>query len=117
MHPELERGIALFNAHEYFECHEALEDLWRAQDGTDRRLIQSIIHFAVGLYHHERANPVGAVRQLRKGLDKLGPYLPFYEGLNTAELHSNCAACLEAIEAGTRIPGLPSIHVSQPERR
>ena len=53
-----------------------------------RLFLQSLIHFAVGLYHAERGNPVGAARQLRKGLRKLAGYLPACEGIDTARLHA-----------------------------
>ena len=44
-----------------------------------RLFLQAMIHLAVGFYHCERGNPVGAARQLRKGLGKLAAYLPSCE--------------------------------------
>lgn len=117
MHPEAERGVALFNARQYFECHEVLEALWHKDRGPTRLFIQSLIHVAVGLYHYQRSNPVGAVRQLRKGLVKLEGYLPSYEDLDTGKLHSDCAACLRCIEAGQPIPYFPNIDAYQVDRR
>ena len=73
-----QRGIHLFNSRQFFECHEVWEEVWTPERGPRRLFLQSLIHFAVGLYHTERGNPVGAGRQLRKGLRKLGrlPALP-----------------------------------------
>jgi hypothetical protein len=40
------------------------------------------------------------MRQLRKGLRKLAPYLPTCEGIDTARLYRDAAAALEQVEAG-----------------
>jgi predicted metal-dependent hydrolase len=111
MDPLLERGIALFNRGEYFECHEVLEEAWTPERGPRRLFLQSLIHMAVGFYHSRRGNPVGAVRQLRKGLKKLAAYLPACERVNTRRLESEIQAVLAAIEGGAAISTYPQIHV------
>jgi predicted metal-dependent hydrolase len=80
-------GVRLFNEGRFYDCHEVLEDLWRPTQGAQRLFLQAIIHFAVGLYHHEQNNPDGAERQLRKCLKKLAGYLPEFEGVNTEALY------------------------------
>ncbi len=100
---QFRRGIELFNEGEYFECHEVLEEIWVAERGPRRLFLQSIIHLAVGLYHHERGNPVGAERQLRKGLRKLAGYLPEYEGIDTARLHRDAEEYLRGLVGGGAI--------------
>jgi predicted metal-dependent hydrolase len=79
-----------------------LEEEWTPQRGPRRLFLQSLIHLAVGLYHASRGNPVGASRQLRKGLRKLSGYLPSYEGIDTERLHRDALAVLERVEAGER---------------
>ena len=110
MHELLARGIHLFNSGGYFECHEVWEELWTPERGPRRLFLQSLIHFAVGLYHAERGNPVGAERQLRKGLRKLAGYLPACEGIDTARLHAEGLTVLECIEAGA-VFARPLIHL------
>ena len=105
----LERGIHLFNSRRFFECHEVWEEVWTPERGPRRLFLQSLIHFAVGLYHTERGNPVGAARQLRKGLRKLAAYLPACEGIDTTRLHSEGRFVLESIEAGVMFE-YPQIH-------
>jgi predicted metal-dependent hydrolase len=107
----LERGIHLFNTRQFFECHEVWEEVWTPERGPRRLFLQALIHFAVGLYHTERGNPVGAARQLRKGLRKLAAYLPHCEGIDTARLHGEGLIVLERIEAGTAFE-YPQIHQS-----
>jgi predicted metal-dependent hydrolase len=104
-------GIQLFNSRQFFACHEVWEEVWTPQRGPRRLFLQSLIHFAVGLYHMERGNPVGGARQLRKGLRKLAAYLPSCEGIDTARLHADCLAAVERIEAGAPFE-VPRIHWS-----
>ena len=110
MDPLLAQGIALFNHGEYFECHEVLEAAWTPERGERRLFLQSLIHMAVGLYHHRRGNPTGAVRQLRKGLRKLAAYLPACERVDTARLEREMRSVLRAIEEGEPISGYPQMH-------
>ena len=102
-------GIDLFNRRAFFECHEVLEDLWRPIRGPRRLFLQSVIHLAVGFYHHQRANPTGTERQLRKGLKKLAGYLPEFDGVNTALLYREALACLERVLSGQNLERFPEI--------
>src|SRR5258708_28077983 len=97
---ERRRGIELFNAEEFYECHEVLEKVWCRSRGAERFFLQALIHFAVGFYHHQQGNRLGAELQLRKGLRKLAGYLPVYQGVDTAQLYSEGLAALETILGG-----------------
>jgi uncharacterized protein len=109
----LQAGIELFNREEFFRCHEVLEEAWTPERGPRRLFLQSLIHVAVGLYHWQRGNPVGASRQLRKAIRKLEPYLPACEGVDTARLYIDAGAALAAVESGA-ITEYPRIHPSAP---
>jgi hypothetical protein len=111
MDPLLARGIALFNGGNYFECHEVLEVAWTPERGPRRLFLQALIHMAVGFYHSERGNPLGAQRQLRKGLRKLAAYLPVCERVDTARLEREVMPVLAAIENGMPVSCFPRIHV------
>ena len=104
-----ERGIELFNRHAFFECHEVLEDLWRLERGPRRLFLQGAIHLAVGFYHHQQGNRMGAERQLRKGLKKLAGYLPECEGIDTARLYRESTVCLGQIGHGALLDHFPQI--------
>jgi predicted metal-dependent hydrolase len=112
----LERGIHLFNAGEFFECHEVLEEEWTPERGPRRLFLQSLIHVAVGLYHAGRGNPVGASRQLRKALRKMAVYLPVYEAVDTDRLYRDTVEALSRIEAGEQ-PSEIRIHRAYGEKR
>jgi predicted metal-dependent hydrolase len=104
MDPLLARGIELFNRGEFFEAHEVWEELWTPERDPRRLFLQSLIHVTVGAYHASRGNPAGASRQLRKALRKIEPYLPQYEGVDTARLREDAHRLLLAVEAGAPIP-------------
>jgi predicted metal-dependent hydrolase len=91
----LSHGIALFNRGDYFEAHEAWEEIWTPEQGPRRLFLQALIHLAVSFHHQRCANPSGAERQLRKGLKKLAAYLPEWEGINTSALYNDCLPWLD----------------------
>jgi predicted metal-dependent hydrolase len=109
-----QRGIALFNRREFFECHEAWEEVWTPARGPERLFLQALIHFAVGFYHHQRKNQEGAARQLRKGLKKLEPYLPQFLGIDTRRLYGQVSRRLEAIAGGGKVKVYPKISIQPP---
>jgi len=109
-HP-LRHGIDLFNRGAFFECHEALEEIWTPERGPRRLFLQSIIHIAVAFYHVQRGNRAGAERQLRKGLKKMAGYLPECEGVQTEELYQAASEALERIQRGEEIGEFPKIRL------
>jgi predicted metal-dependent hydrolase len=110
-----DEGIALFNRGEFFQCHEVLEEIWTPAQQPERWFLQSLIHFAVGFYHHQRGNTVGATRQLNKGLRKIQAYLPEWGGVKTAGIEREVRRCLEIIESGGRIESFPAIEHTSTE--
>lgn len=109
-----QQGIDLFNRREFFECHEVLEEVWTPTRQPDRWFLQSLIHFAVGFYHHRNNNRVGATRQLRKGITKIQRYLPEWDGVDTQAIERAARDCLEIIESGGTISVFPQIHQPKP---
>ncbi len=109
-----QRGIDLFNAEEFFECHEVLEEVWTDSQQPDRWFLQALIHFAVGFYHHSRNNRNGTTRQLRKGLRKLQAYLPEWDGVRTDEIEREVRTRLECIEARGTFSRYPRIAQTRP---
>jgi len=110
---EFVRGIELFNREEFFECHEALEDVWRVTVGAPRLFLQALIHFAVAFHLHQRHNRIGAELQMGKALRKLAGFLPEFEGVDTARLYREGKLALEEITAGSAIPEFPRFHLDR----
>jgi hypothetical protein len=106
----LRDGIQLFNQRQFFHCHEVLEEQWMPQRGPRRMFLQSLIHIAVGLYHWQCGNRTGAAGQIRKGLHKIAPFLPLWEGVDTGRLYRDAAYVLAVIETGAGEFEYPQIH-------
>jgi predicted metal-dependent hydrolase len=79
-------GIAQFNAHEYFEAHETLENLWNAEPEIHRVLYKGILQVGVGCYHFLRGNYRGALLKLEAGANYLTPFAPRFMGIDVARL-------------------------------
>jgi hypothetical protein len=66
----------LIDAGRPFHAHEVLEATWKAAPAPERDLWQGLAQLAVGLTHAQRGNAKGAVALLRRGADRIRPYIP-----------------------------------------
>eukprot|EP00850_Spirogloea_muscicola_P003552 SM000014S00340 [mRNA] locus=s14:829958:831464:+ [translate_table: standard] len=46
-----EHGVALFNAGQYYACHDVLEELWHRAAEPQRTALHGVLQCAVGIYH------------------------------------------------------------------
>jgi predicted metal-dependent hydrolase len=49
-------GIRLFNAEDFFECHDVLEELWSETLGEEKKFYQGLIQASVALFHFGNEN-------------------------------------------------------------
>ena len=91
-------GIRLFNAGQYYECHHALEDIWRAEREPIRYLYQGILQIGVGFHHLRNNNFRGATLLLRDGIDKTSRYQPICMTVDTARLCAEAQVCLDSLD-------------------
>jgi predicted metal-dependent hydrolase len=96
--PQLLEGIAQFNRGEYFEQHETLELLWRAERRDIRRLYQGILQIGVAFHHLRRRNYHGTVYMLTRGPQYLAPFTPRCQGVDVASLLDAAVGALKEIE-------------------
>ena len=97
--PLLTAGIDQFNRGEYFEQHETLETLWRAEAGPVRRLYQGILQIGVAFHHLRRGNHHGTVVMLERGLKNVRPFRPSCQGVDVERLVADGERALEAVVA------------------
>ena len=71
-HLELSRkGIQLFNAQLYWECHEVFEDLWKEDRGDSARYVWwAIIQVAAAMIHYRDKKIGGAKGLIKKAKEK-----------------------------------------------
>ena len=96
--PGLLEGIAQFNRGEFFEQHETLELLWRAERRDIRYLYQGILQIGVAFHHLRRLNHHGTVHMLTRGPRYLAPFTPRCQGVDVASLLRDAAAALFEVE-------------------
>jgi predicted metal-dependent hydrolase len=92
-------GVAQFNRGEFFEQHETIEALWRAERRDVRRLYQGILQVGVAFHHLRRRNYHGVVYMLTRGPEYLRPFAPRCQGVDVAGLLAGAARALEAVQA------------------
>lgn len=68
---KITEGIQLFNEQKYWECHEALEDVWMEdrQDPT-RNIYWAVIQVAAACIHYRDHNLIGAQGMMNKAKEK-----------------------------------------------
>jgi predicted metal-dependent hydrolase len=92
-------GIAQFNRGEYFEQHETLEILWRAEPRPIRRFYQGVLQIGLALFQLRRRNYHGTVYMLTRGCAYLRPFAPTCQGVNVAALLHDAGETLKIVEA------------------
>ena len=70
--PHYLAGIEFFNQCDFFEAHEAWEELWTEYQGPSREFYQGLIQVAVCLHHFGNENIRGA-RKLAEVFGKVPP--------------------------------------------
>src|SRR6186997_998669 len=96
--PQLIEGIAQFNRGEFFEQHETLELLWRAETREIRYLYQGILQVGVAFHHLRRLNHHGTVYMLTRGPNYLAPFAPVCQQVDVAALLRDAATALREVE-------------------
>src|SRR5258706_11223406 len=96
--PALLEGIAQFNRGEFFEQHETLELLWRAERREIRYLYQGILQIGVAFHHLRRLNHHGTVYMLTRGARYLTPFAPRCQTVDVARLLRDAATVLAEVE-------------------
>jgi predicted metal-dependent hydrolase len=115
---ELLKAIHEFNAGEFFDQHETLELMWRAETGDIRFLYQGVLHVGVGFYHLQNGNFHGATTKLGTGIAMLEHFRPECLGVDVDRLVREAyAARVRILELGpTRMREfdaqlIPRVHV------
>jgi predicted metal-dependent hydrolase len=92
------QAISEFNRGEYFEQHETLELLWRAEPRDIRYLYQGILQIGVAFHHLRRLNHHGTVYMLTRGAGYLAPFAPRCQRVDVQALLADAAAALREVQ-------------------
>ena len=84
-------ALNLFNNHQWYEAHDAFEEIWNSVDGDERQVIQGILQVSVSQFHLSKGNLNGATILLGEGLGRIKTRTKVNLGI---DLDSFCR-CLE----------------------
>jgi predicted metal-dependent hydrolase len=115
-------GVRYFNDCDFFEAHEAWEELWTDYQGPSRKFYQGLIQVAVCLHHFGNGNARGAIKLYHSSRAYLQQYPAHYEGVDVAKLLSDLERCCAELLASQEefpqvvvVPDLiPEIHLNPP---
>ncbi|MBO8163408.1 MAG: DUF309 domain-containing protein [Brevibacillus sp.] len=85
----------LFNAGEYYECHDVLEEIW--MEDKSNKFLQGLLQIAVGMYHYECGNVKGARWMFANARKYLTRYLPSFWGLSLQPVVDCLDECLRLL--------------------
>lgn len=97
LHPQASEGLRLFNAGEYFEAHEALEDAWNAEPSRVRDLYRGILQIAVVYLHITRRNYNGAVKVYARSQRWIKDWPELCRGIYVEELRRNAETVINEV--------------------
>jgi uncharacterized protein len=107
-----ERGVAHFNASEFFEAHEVWEQLWLKAAEPEKTFLQGIIQIAAAFHHYQRGNSRGAKSLLAAGVAKLEQFPPTNRGIDLARLRDEASLWAESLAGDPKTGShrLPKLH-------
>lgn len=123
-HPLYLQGIEYFNVCDFFESHEAWEELWTEYQGPSRKFLQGLIQAAVALHHFGNGNIRGARKLHGSCQSYLETYRPHHMGLDLEKFLREFNACFAEVTASPEeFPQIeidpdriPEIHLDPPPR-
>jgi predicted metal-dependent hydrolase len=93
------KGIAYFNACDFFEAHEVWEELWKNYSGELRLFYKGLIQAAVALHHFGNGNIRGARKVYGSSRGYLNEYRPVCSGLEVEKFLAEFDACFAEVAA------------------
>lgn len=92
-------GLHLHNTGEWFEAHEAWEDIWRPASGEKKSFYQGLIQVSVVIEHVRRGNPRGMKSVFESCQTKFIGLPEVYMGVNIPRLLAELATFIAPILA------------------
>ena len=103
------RAIDHFNRAEFFDAHEAWEDVWRETPPPDKQFLQGLIQVAVAFHHHSTGNVVGARSLLPRACRNLQGCPQDFRGIRIAQLMQSLQEWQAALAEGRPVPAWPRL--------
>jgi predicted metal-dependent hydrolase len=116
------KGIEYFNSCDFFESHEAWEEIWTEHHGPSRKFLQGLIQAAVALHHFGNGNIRGAKKLFYGSQGYLAAYRPRHMGIDLDKFLAQMDECFaDVVAAQEEFPNIeivpdriPEIHLDPP---
>ena len=106
------QGISLFNNAEFFDAHEALEDVWRAAPPENKKFLQGLVQVAVAFHHYSTGNRIGMRSVLERAIRNLAEPSGSFGQIELQSLLTSLGQWREALDHDLPMPILPRIERS-----
>lgn len=81
----LARGVEHFNAREFWEAHEAWEEIWLAAESDVEQYLQGLIQLAAAYHHMQRGTLRGGIRLFDASLRRLAAFPAGHCGIDRTD--------------------------------
>jgi len=107
-------GVRLFNERQFWESHEAWEEIWLHCEGVQSEFLQGLIQAAASLLKYQRKEFSPALRLFQTATRRLNLCPDVYMGLNVRAFERDFEACLRPVVSGenTEIDASKIPHIS-----
>ncbi len=89
-------GIFYFNNERFWECHEALEGVWKQCFGREKEIVNGIILFAVAFAHAQEDELCIGIGMLHRVLKKLGTSPSMYHSIDVDRIRNKAIQMQQA---------------------
>jgi predicted metal-dependent hydrolase len=96
--PRAWEGIRLFNAGDFFQAHEALEEAWKGASSPQRELYQGILQIGLAYYQIRQGSYRGALKMFRRGQSKLASLGEDQNGIDVKGLREDAREVEDALK-------------------
>ena len=101
------KAVNLFNTREWYDAHDAFEELWHESVGEERAVFQGIIQIAVAEHHLRNGNWRGSLLLMAEGLNHLQASPPQDLGFDMHSLQAIVRQRLASLQTGQPLDGIP----------
>ncbi|AWB44174.1 DUF309 domain-containing protein [Paenibacillus sp. CAA11] len=101
--PKYEAFLVYFNRdHDYFECHEVMEELWLSQERD--LFYKGLLQIAVGAFHFRAKNYKGAIKMLESAAEMLRPYPVEHAGIQLGKIRDEAVQLAQELKQMSEEP-------------
>jgi len=98
LHPHAAQGLRLFNAGQFFDAHEALEEAWNDEQTKVRDLYRGILQIAVVYLHVTRGNYNGAIKVYGRSQKWMQNWPDLCRGIQVGQLRRDAEAVMQEVQ-------------------